>query len=70
MPQLIDFLQALATNADLKAQFDEDPAACMRDYGLTEDEIALVLKGDVDKLKEYLGEDVAVISKHVVLGKR
>lgn len=57
MPALSDFFTQLGQNAQLMQAYQQDPEAVMRAHGLTGEEIAAVMSGDMEKLKSLSGND-------------
>lgn len=55
MATLSEYLNALDSDAELKASHDADPEGTMRDYGLSEEEIQAALSGDESKVNEASG---------------
>lgn len=70
MARIVDFLDRLAEDADLEAQFDEEPKRVMLGFGLTADQGLLILGGSIGELRDAiraeLGNDVVVIMGRMV----
>jgi hypothetical protein len=62
---LVDFLEELDSNAELKESYLKDPVATAKDYGLTDEEVAIIKNKDWDtvrKLFEGAGKSIKTIS--------
>ena len=55
MATLSEYLNALDSDAELKASHDADPEGTMCDYGLSEAEIEAALSGDESNVNEVSG---------------
>ena len=58
MSKLVEYLNALDSDAELKAAHDADPEGTMADYGLTDEEIAAVMSGDDSTITKASGVEV------------
>ena len=56
MSALSDFFTQLGQDAQLMEAYQQDPEAVMRAHGLTDEEIAAVMSGDMGKLKSLSGQ--------------
>jgi hypothetical protein len=62
---LVDFLEELDSNAELKESYLKDPVATAKNYGLTDEEVAIIKNKDWDAVKkqfENLDKGPKVIS--------
>ncbi|MFT6343505.1 MAG: hypothetical protein ACJAWQ_000555 [Paraglaciecola sp.] len=60
---LVDFLEELDSNAELKESYLKDPVATAKNYGLTDEEVAIIKNKDWDTVRkqfENLGSDPKV----------
>ena len=60
---LVDFLEELDSNAELKESYLKDPVATAKKYGLADDEVAIIKNKDWDTVRksfENLGSDPKV----------
>ncbi len=60
---LVDFLEELDRNAELKESYLKDPVATAKNYGLTDEEVAIIKNKDWDTVRkqfENLGSDPKV----------
>ena len=60
---LVDFLEELDSNAELKESYLKDPVATAKDYGLTDEDVAIIKNKDWDTVRkqfENLGSDPKV----------
>jgi hypothetical protein len=60
---LVDFLEELDSNAELKESYLKDPVATAKNYGLTDEEVAIIKNKDWDTVRkqfENLGRDPKV----------
>lgn len=57
MATLVEYLNALDSDAALKAAHEADPQATMKNYGLTDEEIQSVLSGDEAAVTKKAGVD-------------
>lgn len=57
MSKLVEYLNALDADAKLKNAHDLNQKQTMREFGLSEEEIDVVLSGDQDLLMKFLGEE-------------
>lgn len=64
MSNITNLLTALSTDADLQAQYKNDPEAVMDSYNLTEEEKTLMADKDLTKLAEGIGDEL-VYGKHI-----
>ncbi|MGL5360943.1 MAG: hypothetical protein ACRDBI_14725 [Shewanella sp.] len=55
MSMLAGFMNKLGQDAQLLAQYQQDPRGVMRAHGLSAAEIEAVMTADEDKLKEFAG---------------
>lgn len=55
MATLSEYLNALDSDAELKAAHDADPEGTMREYGLSEEEIQAALSGDESSVNKASG---------------
>ena len=65
--QLAAFFRELAENRKLHNDYVRDPVTTMRDYGLDEDTIALVMSGDLRRINDLL-RDQDVIAGTTIIG--
>ncbi|MCL1141772.1 hypothetical protein [Shewanella gaetbuli] len=56
MSNVQKFAQALATDAALLEAYNASPEKVMLEYGLTKEEVNLILSGDMSALKKQLGD--------------
>ncbi|QSX29034.1 hypothetical protein JYB88_12320 [Shewanella cyperi] len=56
MSKLTDFLKKLGEDATLLDAYKKDPEGVMRQHGLTDEEIAAIMAGDMQKLKGLTGD--------------
>ena len=54
--KLVDFAEALSTDAELSKKFKSDPQGTMADFGLSEDDQKLVLSGDSAAIQKRLDD--------------
>jgi hypothetical protein len=62
---LVDFLEELDSNAEFKESYLKDPVATAKNYGLTDEEVAIIKNKDWDAVKkqfENLDKGPKVIS--------
>jgi hypothetical protein len=60
---LVDFLEELDSNAELKESYLKDPVATAKNYGLTDEDVAIIKNKDWDAVQkqfENLGSDPKV----------
>ena len=60
---LVDSLEELDSNAELKESYLKDPVATAKNYGLTDEEVAIIKNKDWDTVRkqfENLGSDPKV----------
>jgi hypothetical protein len=62
LTDLHSFLVALSKHADLQTAFSKDKTRVMTEAGLSDKEQELVSSGDVDAIREYLGDEYAKAS--------
>ncbi|TKB52794.1 hypothetical protein [Ferrimonas aestuarii] len=66
MSKLLDYLNELDSNPDLKAAHDKDTESSMKAYGLNSEEIAAVMSGDKTQIAKAAGvEDAEAIIKGI-----
>jgi hypothetical protein len=53
------FLTDLSLSREMQRKFKDNPKSVVSEAGLSDDEANLVQSGDLDSLKNYLGDDVA-----------
>ncbi|GAB4574469.1 MAG: hypothetical protein Tsb008_12030 [Rhodothalassiaceae bacterium] len=59
MSKLLEFLDRLGGDTALRKRYREDPEGTMRECGLSEEECAMVRKGDIAAIRKAVGrEDV------------
>jgi hypothetical protein len=51
---LVDFLEELDSNAELKESYQKDPVATAKNYGLTDEEVAIIKNKDWDAIKKQI----------------
>ncbi|MGZ9898984.1 hypothetical protein [Shewanella gaetbuli] len=56
MSNVQKFAQALATDAALLEAYNASPEKVMLEYGLTKEEVNMILSGDMSALKKQLGD--------------
>jgi hypothetical protein len=61
MSKLVEYLNAVDSDAALSEAFQSDPEAAMADYGLTTEESEAVMTGDKEKVASVAGVEVAAI---------
>ena len=70
MARIVDFLEQLADDSDLEADFEREPRRVMLDYGLTADQGLLILGGTLTELRDAIlaemDQDVSVL---VIFGR-
>ncbi len=57
MSKLVDFLDALGSDADFRERYKADPETVMIDFGLDEAERSAILDADIDAVKKLSGLD-------------
>ncbi|MGK0305440.1 MAG: hypothetical protein ACI8UG_001188 [Gammaproteobacteria bacterium] len=60
---LVDFLEELDSSAELKESYLKDPVATAKNYGLTDEDVAIIKNEDWDAVRkqfENLGSDPKV----------
>ena len=60
---LVDFLEELDSNAELKESYLKDPVAAAKNYGLKDEDVAIIKNKDWDAVRkqfENLGSDPKV----------
>ncbi|TKB48493.1 hypothetical protein FCL40_12340 [Ferrimonas sediminicola] len=68
MSKLLDYLNELDSNANLKSAHDKDPEGTMKGYGLSEDECNAMLSGDRKRVAKVMGvsdQEVEIMTIHV-----
>lgn len=55
MSRLVEFLENMGRDADLTAEFENDPEAVMSRFGLSDEEKEAVRNKDVDSVKRLSG---------------
>lgn len=63
MAKLADFLEKLSSDEAFEKEFDKNPKKKMKDFGLNEGQIDLVLKGTAKQLRK----EVAKEQPHIVV---
>jgi hypothetical protein len=70
MARIVDFLERLADDPDLEAQFGKEPKRVISDFGLTPDQGFLILGGTIaelrDAIRDEVGAEVVVIYGRMV----
>lgn len=54
--KLVDFAEALSTDAELSKKFKSNPQGVMADFGLNKDDQALVLGGNAEAIQKRLDD--------------
>ena len=57
MSKLIEFLDALDSDAAFRDSYSADPAGKMKDFGLTSEESTAIMNSDVKSVKKLAGLD-------------
>ncbi len=55
--QLLDYMVKMSEDPDLMAKHNSDPEKAARDFGLNEQDIALVASGDAVAIKQRCSKD-------------
>lgn len=55
---IIDFLNELSEDPDLRREFQDDPESTAEGRDMTSEEVALLQSGDSDKIRLYLGPEM------------
>ena len=63
---LTDFLTDLATNEDLRKAFKNDAKGTMKDKGIPNDDIDLVINKDYDAIQKRLGANYEISKNHII----
>jgi hypothetical protein len=70
MARIVDFLERLADDLDLEADFEKEPKRVILEFGLTADQGLLILGGTIaelrDAIREEVGAEVVVIQGRMV----
>jgi len=70
MARIVDFLEQLADDPDLEAQFEKEPKRVILESGLTADQGLLILGGTIaelrDAIRDEVGAEVSVIMGRMV----
>lgn len=57
MSGLTSFLEKVGKDAELEAEFEQDPKGVMDRFGLSEDEREAIRSGDLDRIRSASGLD-------------
>ncbi|HET7929042.1 MAG TPA: hypothetical protein VFM40_05760 [Actinomycetota bacterium] len=69
MAEINKFLNQLATDATLQADFEKQPLKTMRAFELTEAQMELILEGSIDDLRTAIAEEIGVAAPDVYMVK-
>jgi hypothetical protein len=58
MATIAAFLEKLAFDSDFEKEYDKHERATMEGFGLTEDQIDLILRGSVKKIRDQVKTDL------------
>ncbi|MFZ6690431.1 hypothetical protein [Undibacterium sp. SXout20W] len=61
MAKLLDYLNQLDQNADVRAEHAKDPTASMKKFGLSEEEQAAIKSGDKHHIAKVAGINPAEV---------
>ena len=64
--QLTEFLTALATDKELVEAFNKDKEKTMREHGVPEEHIELVVNKKYDEVQSVLGANYSIVSNGVI----
>lgn len=64
--QLTDFLSQLATDNDLVDAFKNDKKATMKQHGISEAHIDLVVNKKYDEIQSILGADYSIANNDII----
>ena len=61
--ELTTFMTELATNSEMQEAYKQDPKSLMEKHNLGEEDINLMLTGDVEAIQKKIGDDYKVSGK-------
>ena len=64
--QLTEFLTSLATDNELVEAFKTDKVATMKQHGLSDEHIALVVNSNYAEIQNILGADYTITSNGII----